>query len=110
MQIIMRTMLAAFLLVIGFSAGFPLGKSLGFATGSEWALVQADILARESGLFMPVSIEEGKFRVVIKQPRKLYTRAWQRADRHEDCVQSAYPVTTAPNVTVQVAENTLSAH
>lgn len=109
MQIIMRIMLAIFLLVAGFAVGFPVGKSIGFATGGEWALVQADILAREAGLFMPVSIEEGSFRVVIKQPRKLYKRAWQLADLHEESMQGAYAI-TALGEAVQLASNTNPAH
>jgi hypothetical protein len=88
MKIIIRAALAIALVAAGFAAGFPIGKSSGFTTGSEWALVQADILARESGVFMPVSFEEGQFRVVIKQPRDLYKRAWQLAKRHEDVSHS----------------------
>ncbi len=76
--------IAAVLLLVGFAAGFPVGKSIGFETGSEWALVQADILAREAGVFMPVSMNEGNFRVVIKQRRNLYKRAWRLAERHDD--------------------------
>jgi hypothetical protein len=70
------------LLIIGFAAGVPVGQSIGFTTGSEWALVQADLLAREAGTFMPVYYEEGTFRVKLKQPNHLYKRAWQLADRH----------------------------
>ena len=110
MKIIMRIMLAIFLLVVGFAVGFPIGQSIGFATGGEWALMQADILARESGLFMPVSIEEGQFRVVIKQSRKLYKRAWQLADMHEEKMQGAYTMTTSLNETVQMVCNTHPAH
>ena len=84
MKIIIRAILAIALLSAGFAAGFPVGRSSGFATGSEWALMQADILARESGVFMPVYFEEGEFRVIIKQPRGLYKRAWRLADRHEE--------------------------
>jgi hypothetical protein len=105
MKIIQRIMLALFLLVVGFAVGFPIGRSVGFSTGGEWALVQADILARESGQFMPVSIEEGQFHVVIKQPRKLYKRAWQLADIHEDKMQGAYVITTSLNEAVQLASN-----
>ncbi|MHB8843800.1 MAG: hypothetical protein ACYC7L_03550 [Nitrospirota bacterium] len=108
MQIIMRIMLAIVLLVIGFAVGFPIGKSLGFATGGEWALVQADILAREAGLSMPVSMQQGQFRVVLKQPRKLYKRAWQLADMYEEREQSEYVIaaTASLNETVQLAQNT----
>jgi hypothetical protein len=73
---------------IGFSIGVavavPYGRHIGFQVGSEWALMQADILAREAGVFMPVYMKDGDFRVVVKQPRGLYKRAWQAADQHDD--------------------------
>ena len=84
MKILIRIVLAIALLIAGFAAGFPAGKSIGFTSGSEWALVQANILAREAGVFMPVSLNEGQFRVVIKQPRHIYKRAWELADRNEE--------------------------
>jgi hypothetical protein len=68
--------------MVGFAVGVPVGQSIGFATGSEWAIIQADLLAREAGVFMPVHYEEGMFRVKLKQPRHLYQRAWQLADRN----------------------------
>ncbi len=84
MKITIRIVSAIALLLVGFAAGFPVGKSIGFTTGSEWAIVQADILAREAGAIMPVYFEEGQFRVVVKQPRHLYKRAWQLADRYDN--------------------------
>jgi hypothetical protein len=84
MKIFIRIMLAIALLIVGFAAGFPAGKSAGFTSGSEWALVQANIIAREAGVFMPVSLDNGQFRVVLKQPRQLYKRAWELADRDEE--------------------------
>ncbi len=80
------------LLLVGFALVFQFGRNIGFETGSEWALVQADILAREAGVFMPVSLDEGKFRIVIKQPRGLYRRAWQLADKYDQTVR---PLQTA---------------
>jgi hypothetical protein len=97
MNIIVRVVLAIALVAAGFAAGFPIGKTSGFATGSEWALVQADILARESGIFMPVSLEEGQFRVVIKQPRGLYKRAWQLADKYEKASRGMEQEEPAPS-------------
>ncbi len=73
---------AALMLLIGFAVGFPVGKSVGFETGSEWAIVQADLLAREAGVFMPVYVTEGKLRVVVKQPRDLHRKAWHLAEWH----------------------------
>lgn len=86
MHIVTQAALSLALLGAGFAAGFPVGKDAGFTTGSEWALRQADLLAREAGVFMPVSLEQGQFRVVIKQPRNLYKRAWQLADKEEEKV------------------------
>jgi hypothetical protein len=102
MKILIQIASAVALLVAGFAAGFPIGKSMGFTTGSEWAFMQADILARESGLIMPVSFEDGRFRVVIKQPRNLYKRAWQLADMHDDTMEM-----NSLSGTVQLAQNTL---
>ncbi len=84
MKTLIRIVMAIAFLTAGFAAGFPAGKSIGFTSGSEWALVQANILAREAGVFMPVSLSEGQFRIVIKQPRHLYKRAWELADRNEE--------------------------
>ncbi len=106
MKIITQLVLATALLLAGFAAGFPIGKNSGFATGSEWALVQADILARESGLSMPVSYEEGQFRIVVKQPRNLYKRAWQLADRQEDSMQSANITERSLSERIRLARNT----
>lgn len=77
-------------LLAGFGAAFQAGKNDGFRTGSEWALVQADIVAREAGVFMPVYMKDGKFRVVIRQPRGIYKRAWQLADQHEEAADGLH--------------------
>jgi hypothetical protein len=80
-KIVMRIIMILILLAAGFALGFPIGQQNGFATGSEWAIVQADIAAREAGVSMPVSIEEGQIHVVIKQPTGIYKRAQQAALR-----------------------------
>jgi hypothetical protein len=85
-KIIIRTAMVLALLIAGFAAGFPVGQSIGFSTGSEWAIVQADLVAREAGLTMPINYEAGKFRVVIRQPRNLYKQAWHLADRHDEAM------------------------
>ena len=82
-KLALRAAYAVVLLLVGFATGFPVGRSIGFVTGSEWSLVQADLLAREAGVFMPVNYQEGTFHVVVKQPRHLYRIAQERADRHE---------------------------
>ena len=82
-KIAIRMFLAVLLLAAGFAAGYPMGHHSGFSTGTEWALMQAQILAREAGVFMPVSLDEQEFRVVLKQPRHLYRNAWRLADSFE---------------------------
>ncbi len=82
MKISTGTATAVGLLLIGFTIGVSIGKSSGFNTGSEWALKQADILAREAGVFMPVTFDDGNFKVIMRQPRGIYKRAWQLSDRH----------------------------
>ncbi|OGW34573.1 MAG: hypothetical protein A2010_03835 [Nitrospirae bacterium GWD2_57_9] len=84
MKKIPNIMIVLVLLLAFIGAAFQTGKSVGFRTGSEWALVQADILAREAGLFMPVYMEGDTFRVVIKQPKGLYKNAWNLADMYEE--------------------------
>lgn len=83
MKTLTRITCVVVLLAIGFAAGFPIGSTIGFTRGSEWAIVQADVLARESGLFMPVGFDGGMFRVIMKQPRGLYKRVWQEADKRD---------------------------
>ncbi len=82
-KIILRTWLVIVLLVVGFAAGLPIGKSIGFTKGSEWAIVQADIVARQMGLRMPVHFQDGNFRVVVKQSRHLHKQAWRSADKYQ---------------------------
>ncbi len=78
-RIIVRVAGILVLLAIGFAVGFPLGRQTGFMTGSEWAIVQAAIVAREAGRSMPVTFEDGQLHIVVKQPEDLYLRARQRA-------------------------------
>jgi len=87
LKIALRITVACALLLAGFAAGFPVGQHMGFATGSEWAIVQADILAREAGLSMPVNYEEGTFRVVVRQSPDLSREAWLLADRYDKEMQ-----------------------
>ncbi|HTG01588.1 MAG TPA: hypothetical protein VK654_13495 [Nitrospirota bacterium] len=82
-KITLRLITGLFLLAIGFAAGFPAGERTGFATGTEWAMVQADLLAREAGMTMPVFLEDNAFKVVLKQPKHLYRTARKLANSHE---------------------------
>lgn len=83
MRIISQTIIGIALLAMGFAFGFPFGKNVGFDNGSEWAIMQADIIAKEAGMFMPVYLENGTFRVKLKQPRGLHQRAWKLADERD---------------------------
>ncbi len=82
-KILLRLGLVSVLLVAGFAAGLPVGKSIGFTTGSEWACIQADIAAREMGMNLPIYFRDGQIRVIVKQPRNLYKHAWQMAERYQ---------------------------
>jgi hypothetical protein len=83
-RIVLTIIMIAGFFAAGFAAGFPYGRSTGFSLGSEWVMMQAEILAREQGIFMPIRYEEGQFRVLMKQPRHLYKHAWKLADRYEE--------------------------
>ncbi len=96
MKKLSTTAAAIAVLLAGVGAAYQAGRSVGFKTGSEWALMQADIVAQEAGVFMPVSMKDGMFRVVIKQPRGIYKRAWQQADQHEDARESVRPPKREP--------------
>jgi hypothetical protein len=82
MKIIIQMIMAAALMALGFAIGYPMGKNVGFNNGGEWAIIQAEIVAREAGMFMPVRLEGGVFRVKLKQPVDLHQRAWKIADKH----------------------------
>lgn len=83
MKILASILISIALLLTGLAVGFQAGKTNGFETGSEWALVQADLLAREAGVYMPVHLDENGLHVVIKQPKGLYRKAQQRAELYD---------------------------
>src|SRR5512143_2710524 len=83
MRIISQIIMAIALLATGFALGVPFGKNVGFNIGSEWAIKQADIVAKEAGMYMPVHMENGTFRVKFKQPPGLHQRAWKLADERD---------------------------
>jgi hypothetical protein len=87
---IIMALIVLLLACIGIS--FQAGKNAGFKSGSEWALVQAKIVAEEAGVFMPVHMNDGKFIVVLRQPPGVYRRAWEMADEYEEAHE---PVITA---------------
>lgn len=82
MKIIIQMIATVALLALGFALGFPVGKNVGFNNGSEWAIIQAEIVAREAGMFMPIHLEDGVFRIKLRQPGDLHQRAWKIADKH----------------------------
>lgn len=82
MKSILRAAVAIAVFMVGFAAGYPAGKTSGFLSGAEWSSIQASILAREAGVFMPVYYESGVFRVVFKQKKNFYKQAKQMADEN----------------------------
>jgi hypothetical protein len=103
---VLRMTVIAALLIAGFAAGFPIGQSIGFSTGSEWAILQADLVARESGLSMPITYDGGKFRVVVKQSRHLYRQASKLAERHETAMNYVNTGEKALSQTIRLTRNT----
>ncbi len=91
MTIMLKTMMWAAMAIVlvfaGFAIGFPVGQHRGFATGTEWAIVQVDILAREAHVTLPVDFEEGAFRVIVRQPPDLSRQAWRLAERHDTMME-----------------------
>jgi hypothetical protein len=104
LKLTIRAAFAIVLLLVGFAAGFPIGQSIGFSTGSEWSFVQADLLAREAGVFMPVNYKGGAFHVVVKQPRQLHKDARQIAERHDTEMSYVNSGKSALNERVQLAQ------
>ena len=88
-MIVVRLAVILGLLAAGFALGFPIGQQRGFDTGSEWAIVQADIAAREAGSSLIVSLEEGQIRVIVRQPPGLYKRARQQAALYNERITVA---------------------
>jgi hypothetical protein len=86
-KILIRIVFAVALLATGFAAALPIGQQIGFTRGSEWAIIQAEIVAREAGVFMPISFESGQFHIILRQPKHLYTMAWKLAERHDTELQ-----------------------
>jgi hypothetical protein len=82
--IILRIVLILGLLATGFAMGFPVGQQKGFDSGSEWAIVQADMAAREAGMEMPFSLEDGQIRVVVRQSPDLQKWARKQAELYND--------------------------
>jgi hypothetical protein len=82
--IVVRLAMILGLLAAGFALGFPLGQQRGFDNGSEWAIVQADIAAREAGVALPFSLEEGQIHVIVRQPQDLHKRAQQQAELYAE--------------------------
>ena len=88
-MIVVRTAVILGLLATGFALGFPVGQQRGFDTGSEWAIVQADIAAREAGMILPFSLEEGQIRVTVRQSPDLHKWARQQAALYNDRITVA---------------------
>jgi hypothetical protein len=77
------------LLAMGFAVGVPVGQQKGFNNGSEWAMVQMDMAAREAGMVLPFSLEDGQIRVVIRQSPDLHNWAKKQAALYNDRLMDA---------------------
>ena len=102
--IVVRLAMILGLLAAGFALGFPLGQQRGFDNGSEWAIVQADIAAREAGVALPFSLEEGQIHVIVRQPQDLHKRAQQQAELSSPQVSIARVVQTDVPVGMEAPE------
>ena len=103
-MIVVRTTVMLGLLAAGFALGFPIGQHKGFNTGSEWAIVQADIAAREAGMTLPFSLEEGQIRVIVRQSPDLHKWARQQAAFYNDRITDVQSVKRAIPVGIEAAD------
>lgn len=78
-KIIARIAVILGLLAAGFALGFPLGEQRSFHTGSEWAIVQVGIAAREAGMPLPFFLKDGQIRVIAGQSPDLHKWARKQA-------------------------------
>ena len=56
-------------------------------------------------MFMPIHLEDGVFRVKLKQPGDLHQRAWKIADKHFEELAMGSICDRRPVKRVQVARN-----
>jgi hypothetical protein len=82
--IVLRVIVVLGLLAMGFAVGFPTGQQKGFENGSEWAIVQAEMAAREAGMVLPFALEDGQIRVVVRQSPDLHKWARKQAELYND--------------------------
>lgn len=83
-KVLVLTVVTAALLVTGFALGYPIGKHRGFETGTEWAMLQAKLVAREAGVIMPVYFEDDAFHVVLRPDPADCGRTDEQAGQHDD--------------------------
>ena len=87
--IILRIALILGLLATGFAVGFPVGQHKGFDRGSEWAIVQANIAAREAEMDLPFALEDGQITVTVRQSPDLHKWAKKQAALYNDRLTAA---------------------
>lgn len=103
-MIVVRLAVILGLLAAGFALGFPIGQQRGFDNGSEWAIVQADIAAREAGVSLPFLLEEGQIRVIVRQSPDLHKWARQQAAFYNDRITIAQTAKTEIPVGIEAAD------
>ena len=103
-MIVVRLAVILGLLAAGFALGFPIGQQRGFDTGSEWAIVQADIAAREAGVSLPFLLEEGQIRVIVRQSPDLHKWARQQAALYNEQITVAQDGTSVIPVGIEAED------
>ena len=103
-MIVLRFVAILGLLAMGFAMGFPVGQHKGFNSGSEWAIVQVDMAAREAGMELPFSLEDGQIRVVVRQSPDLHKWAQKQAALYNDRIKVAEVVRSAMPVDFEAAD------
>ena len=86
--VVLRFAVILGLLAMGFAIGFPVGQHKGFNNGSEWAIVQADMAAREAGMELPFLLENGQIRVIVRQSPDLHKWAQKQAALYNERIMS----------------------
>lgn len=98
MKILFLGFLAGALLATGFAIGYPIGSHSAFEAGSEWALLQAKLVARDAGVIMPVYLKNDQFHVLLRSVpddcrKEEGSGNDQSQDKAEDVIQAGATVT-----------------
>jgi hypothetical protein len=70
--------------VIGMLIQHPISRRDGFELGAEWAIVQASIVAKESGVNMPVTYNGKEFKIILNRPKHYFRSVYMLAKHVEE--------------------------